>query len=106
MRLLKKCAGGLFTQIQSVPPAGSSPSSAVATGLAEARRHELDKFRERVAAVEPEFRSTLSKEEKPFWRAGDGVGKRRIRPQLLCARFGDVTLGILKKDESGTLVSN
>jgi hypothetical protein len=56
----------------------STPSSAVATGLGDARRHELDKFRERVAAVEPEFRSTLSKEEKPFWRAGDGVGKRRI----------------------------
>jgi hypothetical protein len=44
----------------------SAPSSAVATGLGEARRHELDKFRERVAVVEPEFRSTLSKEEKPF----------------------------------------
>jgi hypothetical protein len=38
----------------------------VATGLGEARRHELDKFRERVAVVEPEFCSTLSKEEKPF----------------------------------------
>jgi hypothetical protein len=35
-------------------------------GLGEAPRHELDKFRERVAAdVEAEFRSTLSR-EKPF----------------------------------------
>jgi hypothetical protein len=84
----------------------STPPSAVANGLDKARRHELDKFRERVAAVEPEFRSTLSKEEKPFWRAGDGDGRWRIRLQLLCARFGDVTLGILKKDESCTLVSN
>jgi hypothetical protein len=37
----------------------------VAIGLGEPRRHELDKFRERVAVVEAEFRSTLSK-EKPF----------------------------------------
>jgi hypothetical protein len=41
----------------------STPPSAVANGLDKARRHELDKFRERVAAVEPKFRSTLSKEE-------------------------------------------
>jgi len=40
-------------------------SSVVAIGLGEARRHELDKFRERVAVVEAEFRSTLSR-EKPF----------------------------------------
>ena len=63
----------LFTQIQSVPAAASSksaqnsstPSSVMATGLGEARRHELDKFREPVAVVEAEFRSTVSK-EKPF----------------------------------------
>jgi hypothetical protein len=49
-------------------------SSVVAIGLGEARRHELDKFRERVAAVETEFRSTLSK-EKPFRPAHYGVPK-------------------------------
>jgi hypothetical protein len=72
----------LFTQIQSVPAATSSKlaqnssrsSSVVDIGLGEARRHELDKFRERVAAVETEFRSTLSK-EKPFRPARCGVPK-------------------------------
>jgi hypothetical protein len=72
----------LFTQTQSVPAATSSKlaqnsstsSSVVAIGLGEARRHELDKFRERVAAVETEFRSTLSK-EKPFRPARYGVPK-------------------------------
>ena len=52
----------------------STSSSVVAIGLGEARRHELDKFRERVAAVETEFRSTLSK-EKPFRPARYGVPK-------------------------------
>ena len=69
-RLLRKCTGYSHKSNLSRPPPelksaqnSSTPSSAVATGLGKARRHELDKFRERVALVEPKFRSTLSKEE-------------------------------------------
>jgi hypothetical protein len=55
---------------RSVPSAISSTSAqtrstysyVVTIGLGEARRHELDKFRARVAVVEPEFPSTQSKE--------------------------------------------
>jgi hypothetical protein len=43
-------------------------SSVVAIGLGETCRHELDKFRERLAVVEAEFRSTLSRENL-FWPA-------------------------------------
>jgi hypothetical protein len=81
VRLLKKCAAAyshksnLAATLSKSQQNSSTPSSAVASGLAEARRHELDKFRERVAVVEPEFRSTSSKGEKPFRRAGYGVGK-------------------------------
>jgi hypothetical protein len=49
-------------------------SSVVAIGLGDARRHELDKFREPVAAVEAEFRSTVSK-ESVFRPACYGVAK-------------------------------
>jgi hypothetical protein len=63
----QKVRCGLFTQIQSVPAATSSASaqnsSTMAIGLGEARRHELDKFREPVAAVEAEFRSTVTKKK-------------------------------------------
>jgi hypothetical protein len=71
----------LFTQIQSVPAATSSKlaqnsstsSSVVAIGLGEARRHELDKFRERVAACRNRIPLDLV-ERKAFpacslWRA-------------------------------------
>ena len=43
----------------------SMHSPFLAVGPGEPRGHELDKFRERVAVVEAEFRSTLSR-EKPF----------------------------------------
>jgi hypothetical protein len=51
----------------------SVQSSLAAIALGEARRHELDKFREPVTRVETEFRSTSSR-EKTFsglllWRA-------------------------------------
>jgi hypothetical protein len=102
----------LFTQIQSVPAAASStsaqnsstPSSVMATGLGEVRRHELDKFREPVAAVEAEFRSTVSK-EKPFpacllWR-----WQMTHSAAAMCAWFGGVTLAFSRGTKSGTLVS-
>jgi hypothetical protein len=78
----QKVSCRLFTRIQSVSAATSSASvqnssthsSVVAIGLGEAHRHELDKFRERVAVVEAEFRSTLSR-EKPSRPACYGVRK-------------------------------
>ena len=65
----QKVSCRLFSTNPVVPAAISSTSAqnssmysyVVAIGLGEARRHELDKFRERVAVVEAEFRSTLSK---------------------------------------------
>jgi hypothetical protein len=78
----QKVSCSLFTRIQSVSAATSSvsvqnsstDSSVVAIGLGEAHRHELDKFRERVAVVEAEFHSTLSR-EKPSRPACYGVRK-------------------------------
>jgi hypothetical protein len=70
----------------------------VAIGLGEARRHELDKFRERVPAVEAEFRSMLSREKPSL--ACYSVRKGRIRPQLFRDwPFGGVTQDLLKRDE-------
>jgi hypothetical protein len=110
----QKVSCRLFTRIQSVSAAASSASaqnssthvSAAAIGLAEARRHELDKFRERVAFVEAEFRSTLSR-EKPFpacllWRWQMTHSAQPLREW----RFGGVTQDLLKRDESCTLVSH
>jgi hypothetical protein len=107
VRLLKKCAASYSHKSNlSLPPTSSklaqnssTSSSVVAIGLGEARRHELDKFRERVAVVETVFRSTLSK-EKPFpacslWRA-----QMTHSAQPLCAWFGG------KRDGSCTLISN
>jgi hypothetical protein len=81
----------------------STHSSVVSIGLGEARRHELDKFRERVAVVEPEFRSTLSK--KAFSGllamafANDALGPSHC---AVAVRRHD--LGLLKRDEGCTLV--
>jgi hypothetical protein len=79
-------------------------SSVVAIGLGEARRHELDKFRERVAVVEAEFRSTLSR-ERPFRPAmacaNDAFGHSRLRAWA----FGGVTQDLLARGERCTLVS-
>ena len=47
----------------------SMNSSFLAVGPGEPRGHELDKFRERVAIVEKEFRSTLSRVNDLLWRA-------------------------------------
>ena len=47
----------------------SMNSSFLAVGPGEPRGHELDKFRERVAIVEKEFRSTLSRVNNLLWRA-------------------------------------
>jgi hypothetical protein len=76
VRLLKKCAAAYSHKSNlAATLSKSQQNSSTPSSLAEARRHELDKFRERVAVVEPEFRSTSSKGEKPFRRAGYGVGK-------------------------------
>jgi hypothetical protein len=70
----------------------------VAIGLGEARRHELDKFRERVPAVEAEFRSMLSREKPSL--ACYSVRNGRIRPQPFRDwPFGGVTQDLLKRDE-------
>jgi hypothetical protein len=55
----------------------------VAIALGEARRHELDKFREPVAHVEAEFRSTLSREKTfsgllAMARANDAFGATAV----------------------------
>jgi nucleotide-binding universal stress UspA family protein len=47
----------------------SMHSSILAIGPGEPRGHELDKFRERLAVVEAEFRSTLSTVNNLQWRA-------------------------------------
>ena len=47
----------------------SMHSSFLAVGPGEPRSHELDKFRERVAIVEAEFRSTLATVDNLLWRA-------------------------------------
>ena len=47
----------------------SMHSSFLAVGPGEPRGHELDKFRERVAIVEREFRSALSTVNNLLWRA-------------------------------------
>ncbi len=47
----------------------SMHSSVLAIGPGEPRGHELDKFRERVAIVEAEFRSALSMLDNLQWRA-------------------------------------
>jgi nucleotide-binding universal stress UspA family protein len=47
----------------------SMHSSVLAIGPGEPRGHELDKFRERVAIVEAEFRSALSMVDNLQWRA-------------------------------------
>jgi hypothetical protein len=83
----------------------STHSSVVSIGLGEARRHELDKFRERVAVVESEFRSTLSK-EKPFpacllWRSQ----MTHWAPAIARVAVRRHDLGLLKRDEGCTLVS-
>jgi hypothetical protein len=81
--------------------------SVVAIGLGEARRHELDKFREPVALVEAESRSTLSREEAfsgllAMARANNAFGHSR-----LCAwAFAGMTQDLLAGSERCTLVSH
>jgi hypothetical protein len=77
-------------------------SSLMAIGLGEERRHELDKFRERVAVSKQNSRSTLSK-EKPFPAC---LLRRWQMTHSAPWRFGGVTLGLLKRDASCTLVSH
>jgi hypothetical protein len=80
-------------------------SSLAAIALGEARRHELDKFREPVTRVETEFRSTSSREKNLFWpvamaRANDAFGHSR----LCASAVGGVTKDLLAKSERCTLV--
>jgi hypothetical protein len=78
----------------------------VAIALGEARRHELDKFREPVAHVEAEFRSTLSREKisglLAMARANDAFGHSR----LCASAVGGVTQDLLARSERCTLVSH
>jgi len=73
----------------------SMHSSVVAIGLVEPRRHELDKFRERVARVEAEFWPAMA-------CANEAFGHRRLRAWA----FGGVTQDLLARSERCTLVSH
>jgi hypothetical protein len=75
-------------------------SSLVAIGLGEARRHELDKFRERVAVVEAELWPAMA-------CANEAFGHSRLCAWGLCAwAFGGVTQDLLARSERCTLVSD
>jgi hypothetical protein len=97
----QKVSRRVFTRIQ--PPGRTSSASAhcssmysslVAIRLSEARRHELDKFRERVAVVEAELWPAMV-------CANEAFGHSR-----LCAwAFGGVTQDLLARSERCTLVS-
>jgi hypothetical protein len=100
----QKVSCRLFTRIQFVPATSSASAqnsfnAPLCRGycFGKARRHELDKFREPVALVEAEFRSTLSRESL-FWSA------------TACANeaFGPsgVTQELLARSERCTLVSH
>jgi hypothetical protein len=66
----------------------------VAIDLGKAGRHELDKFRERLAVVEAEFHSTLSR-EKAF---SGPLSRAQVSQSRLCARaFGGVTQDLLAR---------
>jgi hypothetical protein len=79
--------------------------SVVAIAVGEARRHELDKFREPVALVEAEFRSTLSRESL-FWPAMACANEAFGHSRLCASAFGGVTRDLLAGSERCTLVSH
>ena len=71
----------------------------------EAGRHELDKFRERVAAIGAEYRSTLSR-VKPFLARNGAQNETFGHSHLHEWAFGEVTQDLLTTGERCTLVSH